>query len=88
MNKKISERICNINSLKKKSFFEGFDFNQLNDFKLKVPYKPKKQSYEKYLKDTNPYENYVKEDNTKVKRKRKDNREILFDYKPNWADEF
>ena len=88
LNKKISERICNINSLKKKSFFEGFDFNQLNDFKLKAPYKPKKQSYEKYLKDTNPYENYVKEDNTKVKRKRKDNREILFDYKPNWADEF
>ena len=88
LNKKISERICNINNLKKKSFFEGFDFNQLNDFKLKAPYKPKKQSYEKYLKETNPYENYVKEDTTKIKRKRKDNREILFDYEPNWADEF
>ena len=89
LNKKVNERICNVSSLKKKPFFEGFEFDKLNDFKLKAPYKPSKHSFDKYLKETNPYENYVKEDNTLLNKKRgKENEEIPPDYDPNWADEF
>ena len=88
LNKKVNERICNVSSLKKKPFFEGFEFDKLNDFKLKAPYKPNKQNFEKYLNENNPYENYVKEDNTPIKKKGKDNEEIPSDYEPNWADEF
>ena len=88
LNKKVNERTCNVSSLKKKPFFEGFEFDKLNDFKLKAPYKPNKQNFEKYLNENNPYENYVKEDYTAIKKKGKDNEEIPSDYDPNWADEF
>ena len=89
LNKKVNERICNVSALKKKAFFEGFEFDKLNDFRLKAPYKPNKQNFDKYLKENNPYENYVKEDNTLLsKKKGKDNEEIPPDYQPNWADEF
>jgi cGMP-dependent protein kinase len=89
LNKKVNERICNVSSLKKKPFFEGFEFDKLNDFKLKAPFKPSKHSFDKYLKETNPYENYVKEDNSVVGKKRgKETEEIPTDYDPNWADEF
>jgi len=88
LNKKVNERTCNVSSLKKKPFFEGFEFDKLNDFKLKAPYKPNKQNFEKYLNENNPYENYVKEDSTAIKKKGKDNEEIPSDYDPNWADEF
>jgi cGMP-dependent protein kinase len=88
LNKKVNERTCNVSSLKKKPFFEGFEFDKLNDFKLKAPYKPNKQNFEKYLNENNPYENYVKEDCTAIKKKGKDNEEIPSDYDPNWADEF
>ena len=89
LNKKVNERICNVSALKKKAFFEGFEFDKLNDFRLKAPYKPNKQNFDKYLKENNPYEYYVKEDNTLLsKKKGKDNEEIPPDYEPNWADEF
>ena len=88
LNKKVNERTCNVSSLKKKPFFEGFEFDKLNDFKLKAPYKPNKQNFEKYLNENNPYENYVKEDSTVIKKKGKNNEEIPSDYDPNWADEF
>ena len=47
LNKKVNERICNVSSLKKKPFFEGYEFDKLNDFKLKAPYKPSKHSFDK-----------------------------------------
>ena len=89
LNKKVNERICNVSSLKKKPFFEGFEFDKLNDFRLKAPYRPNKQNFDKYLKENNPYENYVKEDNSVQSKKRgKDTEEIPPDYDPHWADEF
>ena len=89
LNKKVNERICNVSSLKKKDFFQNFEFDKLNDFKLKAPYRPNKQNFEKYLKDKNPYENFVREDNSpSSKKKSKDNDDIPNDYDPNWADEF
>ena len=88
LNKKVNERICNVSALKKKLFFEGFEFDKLNDFRLKPPYKPNLQNFEKYLKENNPYENLVKEDNTNVGKKKIKDNEIPPDYEPNWADEF
>ena len=90
LNKKVNERICNVSSLKKKPFFEGFEFDKLIDLRLKPPFKPATKSFDKYLKENNPYENFVKEDNT-IKKKGKDNsnnNDIPPDYEPNWADEF
>ena len=88
LNKKVNERICNVSALKKKLFFEGFEFDKLNDFRLKPPYKPNLQNFQKYLKENNPYENLVKEDNTNVGKKKIKDNEIPPDYEPNWADEF
>ena len=88
LNKKVNERICNVSKLKKKTFFEGFDFDKLNDFKLKAPYKPIKTNYSKYLNENRPYENMVQEDNTCVGKKKGKDNDIPSDYDPNWADEF
>ena len=89
LNKKVNERICNVSSLKKKPFFEGFYFDKLIDLRLKPPYKPSTKSFDKYLKESNPYSNMVKEDNTiNKKNKENNNNDIPPDYEPNWADEF
>jgi cGMP-dependent protein kinase len=88
LNKKVNERICNVSKLKKKAFFEGFEFDKLNDFKLKPPHKPSKQNFSKYLNEEHPYEQMVQEDNTPVSKKKGKDNEIPDDYDPNWADEF
>ena len=90
LNKKVNERICNVSSLKKKPFFEGFHFDKLIDLRLKPPFKPSTKSFDKYLKENNPYSNMVKEDNTINKniKENNNNNDIPPDYEPNWADEF
>ena len=90
LNKKVNERICNVSSLKKKPFFEGFHFDKLIDLRLKPPFKPSTKSFDKYLKENNPYSNMVKEDNTinKKIKENNNNNDIPPDYEPNWADEF
>jgi len=90
LNKKVNERICNVSSLKKKPFFEGFQFDKLIDLRLKPPFKPTTKSFDKYLKENNPYSNMVKEDFTINKKSKEyiNNNEIPPDYEPNWADEF
>ena len=59
LKKKVNERICNVSSLKKKPFFEGFDFDKLVDLRLKPPYKPTKHNFDRYLKENNPYESWT-----------------------------
>ena len=88
LNKKVNERICNVSRLKKMPFFEGFEFDKLIEFRLKPPFKPNIQNFNKYLKEENPYENYVKEDNINKKTKENEDNYIPPDYNPNWADEF
>ena len=88
LNKKVNERICNVSKLKKKPFFEGFEFDKLNDFKLKPPHKPSKQNFSKYLNEEHPYEQMVQEDNTPNSKKKGKDNDIPQDYDPNWADEF
>ena len=87
LNKKVNERICNVSSLKKKPFYEGFEFDKLIELRLKAPFKPNIENFNKYLKQENPYENFVKEDNI-YKKKEGDDTHIPPGYNPNWADEF
>ena len=88
LNKKVNERVCNASKLKKKPFFEGFEFDKLNDFKLKAPHKPIKQNFSKYLNENHPYEHLVQEDNTCTGKKKGKDNDIPPDYDPNWAEEF
>ena len=89
LNKKVNERVCSVGILKKKSFFEKFEFGKLIDLRLKPPFKPIVKNFEKFLKTENPFINLVKEDNI-AKTNEKDNKDnyIPPDYKHNWADEF
>ena len=88
--KKINERLCNVSKLKQKSFFEGFDFNKLNDFQLEPPFKPIKNDLSKFLKNFEPYESIFKDEketNSIPKKKKKDEEEYS-DYDPNWIEAF
>ena len=87
LNKKVNERICNVSTLKKMEFFEGFEFDKLIEFRLKPPFKPNVENFNKYLKIENPYEKFIKEDNIDKKKENEDNY-IPRDYDPNWADVF
>jgi cGMP-dependent protein kinase len=90
--KKVNERVCNVPKLKEKAFFEGFDFNKLNDFQLEPPYKPIKKDMSKCFKETKAYESILKEEkDTNVrsnKKKKKTEDDENSDYDPNWIDVF
>jgi cGMP-dependent protein kinase len=90
--KKVNERICNVPKLKEKPFFEGFDFNKLNDFQLEPPYKPNKKDMSKCFKETKTYESILKEEKeTNIrsnKKKKKTEDDENSDYDPNWIDVF
>ena len=92
--KKVNERLCNVSKLKQKPFFEGFDFNKLNDFQLDPPYKPVKNDMSKFLKDTGtPYESILKEEketniHSHKKKKKTEEDEDISDYDPNWIKVF
>jgi cGMP-dependent protein kinase len=90
--KKVNERLCNVSKLKQKPFFEGFEFNKLNDFQLEPPFKPAKNDLSKFLKNLEPYENIFKDEKESVfspskKKKNKDEDENS-DYDPNWVEVF
>ena len=90
--KKVNERICNVSKLKQKPFFEGFEFNKLNDFQLEPPYKPTKNDLSKFFKETTPYEKILKEEKESVvpshKKKKKVEEDENSDYDPNWVEVF
>ena len=90
--KKVNERICNVSKLKQKPFFEGFEFNKLNDFQLEPPYKPVKNDLTKFFKETTPYEKILKEEKESVvpshKKKKKVEEDENSDYDPNWIEVF
>lgn len=97
LRKKVSQRLCNLESAKNHPFFINFNWDDLLDFKLPAPYKPKETqnlNYDSKLR----YINYL----IKCSKKRfnfdndSDEDELLSDYEeddsrkynPNWADEF
>jgi len=91
LTKKVNERLCNVSKLKHKPFFEGFDFNKLNDFQLNPPYKPVKNDLTKFFKEITPYESILKEEKESTpqhKKKKKHDDDDDEDYNPNWFEEF
>ena len=89
--KKVNERVCNVSKLKQKTFFEGFEFNKLNDFQLEPPYKPEKKDLSKFLTEKKePYENIFKneKDSISPKKKRNSEEDDDSDYDPNWVEIF
>ena len=89
--KKVNERLCNVSKLKQKPFFEGFDFNKLNDFQLDPPFKPEKKDLSKFLKTTEPYESIFKDEKettTSPKKKKNKDEDENSDYDPNWVEVF
>ena len=91
LTKKVNERLCNVSKLKHKPFYEGFDFNKLNDFQLNPPYKPVKNDLNKIFKETTPYESILKEEKESTpqhKKKKKHDDDDDEDYNPNWFEEF
>ena len=91
LSKKVNERVCNVSKLKQKPFFEGFEFNKLNDFQLQPPFKPEKKDMSKYFQETKPYESIFsnERDGYSPKKKRnKDDDDDDSDYDPNWVENF
>ena len=89
--KKVNERLCNVSKLKQKPFFEGFDFNKLNDFQLDPPFKPTiNNDKTKFLKSTEPYESIFKDEKetTSPKKKKNKDEDENSDYDPNWIEVF
>ena len=90
--KKVNERLCNVSKLKQKPFFEGFEFNKLNDFQLEPPFKPTKNDLYKFLKKLEPYENIFKDEKESVispsKKKKNKDEDDNSDYDPNWIEVF
>jgi cGMP-dependent protein kinase len=88
LTKKVNQRICNVSVLKKRPFFNEFDFDQLNDFKLSPPYTPPSVDLSQYLLNTEtPYEDIVAQDNY-VGNKRDKEDYCPAGYDRHWADEF
>ena len=92
--KKVNERICNVSKLKKMEFFEGFEFNKLNDFQLEPPFKPEKKDMSKFLKEKKQlYESTFKEEkdyglNAQRRKKEEEENYDDSDYEPNWIEAF
>jgi cGMP-dependent protein kinase len=89
--KKVNERLCNVSKLKQKAFFEGFEFNKLNDFQLEPPFKPVKNDMSKFLKNLEPYENIFKDEKENIssaKKKKNKEEDEYSDYDPNWVEVF
>ena len=90
LSKKVNERVCNVSKLKQKPFFEGFEFNKLNDFQLQPPFKPEKKDMSKYFQETKPYESIFsnERDSYSPKKKRNKDDDDDSDYDPNWVENF
>jgi len=88
LTKKVNLRICNVNILKTKPFFNNFDFEKLKDFKIEPPFIPNISDLKDYLNQDNPYENIVSQDNYVSNGKKDKDDYIPPGYDKHWADEF
>ena len=87
LTKKVNLRICNINILKRRAFFDKFDWDGLTDYKLKPPFIPPHKDLSDNLDKENPYENYVNQDSTHYVKKDAGDR-YPPGYDRRWAEEF
>jgi cGMP-dependent protein kinase len=86
--KKVNKRTCKVRLLKERPFFDGFEWDDLLEFKMKAPFVPPvDKGEEELLKKINkPFESTVKEDKTVVKPNKKENKD--FKWLEKWANEF
>lgn len=84
LRKKVNLRPCNLSLLKTDSFFKGFNWNDLIDFQLCPPYKPKVINWEGSLSTTKPFIDIMNEND--VNKQKNWEEDVNFDQA--WADEF
>lgn len=92
LSKKVNERVCNVSKLKHKPFFEGFEFDKLNDFQLEPPFIPEKKSNKPLLKEVGQlYEDIFsneKESTICYNKKHGLSKDEDSDYNVNWVENF
>ena len=95
LKKKVNQRICSVQMLKKKPLFDGFDWDKIVDFKMTPPFIPKVKDYGNVFKIQKSFEECLMEEKEKEKEKdkekdkgKKDNSEDVPGYNKKWADEF
>ena len=88
LTKKVNQRICNVEVLKKRAFFEKFDWDGLIDFRMVPPYIPnvKGCNLSNYNNEECLFDNMIQEDKTVVTKKEMG--EVPQGYNKRWADEF
>ena len=93
LKKKVTERLCNLDQVKKHPFYKDFSWGDLIDFHLKPPYVPKVSQLKKFSEYTKKYSDYLIEENTKKSVKDESllssyDDDGTISYPKNWVDEF
>ena len=86
LTKKVNLRVCNVNTLKMKPLFEGFEWDKLIDFQLKPPFIPGTKGLKDPFNTLRPFKEMILED--KVMLTRKEIEESPPNYDKHWAEEF
>ena len=88
LTKKVNQRLCNVEVLKKRPFFDKFDWDGLIDFRMVPPYIPTVKGYNlsNYNGESCLFDNMIQEDKTVVTKKEMG--EVPPGYNKRWADEF
>ena len=93
LRKKVTERLCSLDTAKKHEFYKGFNWSDLVDFSMDPPYVPKLAKLKSFTDYRTSYVEYLSEDKGGSNR---DDESILssyeddgvVDYPKNWVEEF
>ena len=85
LRKRVNQRVCSLSVLKKRPFFDGFEWDKLVDFQLKPPYIPGNRDLSDEMNIRNPFENMINDDSFCTI---KGQGEVPPNYNKKWADEF
>ena len=93
LKKKVSKRLCSLDSAKKHAFFTGFNWGDIIDFKAVPPFVPKSNAVKKF---SECQQNYIEHLTMENMKKGGQNQSLLssydddgsISYPKNWVDEF
>ena len=96
LKKKISERICSFDKVKKQEFYKDFKWDDLMEFKLNAPYIPNNNKILDFDNYEKKYLDFVEEESKKGKKSSKkvksdevkENKNDKYKFEANWADIF
>ena len=96
LKKKISERICSFDKVKKQEFYKDFKWDDLMEFKLNAPYIPNNNKILDFDNYEKKYLEFVEEESKKGKKSSKkvksdevkENKNDKYKFDSNWADVF